>query len=33
MGVVYLAEDLKLKCKGALKFLPAQFHADEEEKR
>jgi serine/threonine protein kinase len=33
MGEVFLAEDTKLERKVALKFLPAQFSADEEEKK
>jgi tetratricopeptide (TPR) repeat protein len=33
MGEVYLAEDSKLERRVALKFLPAQFSADEEEKK
>jgi serine/threonine protein kinase len=33
MGEVYLAEDIKLDRKVALKFLPAQFSADEEERK
>ncbi len=33
MGEVFLAEDTKLDRKVALKFLPAQFSADEEERK
>jgi len=33
MGEVFLAEDIKLERKVALKFLPGQFSADEEEKK
>ncbi len=33
MGEVFLAEDTKLDRKVALKFLPAQFSADQEEKK
>ena len=33
MGEVFLAEDTKLERKVALKFLPAQFSADEEERK
>ncbi len=33
MGEVFLAQDTKLERKVALKFLPAQFSADEEERR
>ncbi len=33
MGEVFLAEDTKLERKVALKFLPPQFSADEEERK